>query len=76
MLLTVPLGYHPDLDAAIAAGDLDADADAVYYRDGDRWAAGDRTVWRPYGATTPWAEAVWVATWTANARPTTPTIGD
>jgi hypothetical protein len=74
MLVTVPLGWHPGLDAAIAAGDLEPDAEEVYYRDGDRWAAGDRTVWRPYGATTPWAEAVWVGTWTAAEAARPPTL--
>lgn len=64
MLVTAPLGWHPHLDSVIAAGALEPTDEAVYCRDGDRWVRGDRTLWRPYGASTPWAEAVWVAEFT------------
>lgn len=63
MLITIPLGWHAHLDAAIAAGELEPTTDVVMYRAGDRWARGDRSTWRAYGASTPWADAVWVAEW-------------
>lgn len=65
MLVTIPLGWHRGLDDAIATDRLDVTTDAVYYRKGDRWAAGDRNIWRAYGESTAWAEAVWVGEWAA-----------
>jgi SAM-dependent methyltransferase len=63
MLVSVPLGWHEHLDAAIAGGELEPDDEAVFYRRGAGWAAGGRKVWRPYGVQSSWADAVWLATW-------------
>jgi len=64
MLVTVPLGCNPKLDAVIMAGDTGAKRAATLVRDGDGWVQTDDIVWKPYGATTPWAESVWVGEWT------------
>lgn len=63
MLVTVPLGHHPHLDAYISSGALYASRDCVFARDGDGWVQHDRTMWKPYGATTKWAETVWIGEW-------------
>lgn len=67
LLVTVPIGYHPELDAEIRAGSLGADREALYVRGPENsWVPGDRRYDSPpYGLTTPWAEAVWVAEWSA-----------
>lgn len=62
-MITVPLGHHPDLDEAIKAGTMSPTRDCVFIRSGDGWVQRTRKTWRPYGATTPWAEAVWIAEW-------------
>lgn len=62
-LITVPLGHHPHLDEAIRDGSLNPTRDCVFIRSGDGWEQRTRRTWRPYGATTPWAEAVWIAEW-------------
>lgn len=63
LLVTVPLGYHAPLDEAIKEGALDPAIDCVFIREGDGWVQRTRKTWRPYGLTTPWAEAVWIAQW-------------
>lgn len=63
MLITVPLGYHPPLDEAIQAGVLEPSRDCVFIRQGRQWVQRTRKTWRPYGASTPWAEAVWIGEW-------------
>lgn len=63
MLVTVPLGWHPHLDQAIRTGALDAARDCVMVRCGGTWVQHTRDVWRPYGVSTPWAEAVWIGEW-------------
>lgn len=63
MLITVPLGHHPHLDQWISMGALSPSRDCVFAREGDGWVQHDRSMWKPYGATTPWAEAVWIGEW-------------
>lgn len=67
LLVTVPIGYHAGIDAEIRAGSLDVDREALYVRGpGNSWVLGDaRLDAPPYGLTTPWAEAVWVAEFTS-----------
>jgi hypothetical protein len=60
MLVTIPLGWHQRLDAAIADGVLDPVRDAVMVRQGKRWVQRTRRTHRPYGQSQPWAEAVWI----------------
>lgn len=65
LLVTVPLGWHAPLDVQIKTGVLEPARDVVYYRQGDGWTAGTRRIWRPYGLSTIWAEAVWIGEWVA-----------
>jgi len=58
LLVTVPLGWNPPLDAELP---LDATRWACYRRTGDGWEEGDLTP-APYGPA--WATAVWVGEWT------------
>lgn len=64
MLLTVPLGHHRPLDRALLNGMDEADRACTLIRDGAGWRQTDELTWRPYGASTPWAEAVWIGEWT------------
>jgi hypothetical protein len=64
LLVTVPLGHHPHLDGEIIHGTLEPTEETTYVRVGDRgWEPAERGTWKPYGETTPWAEAVWIARW-------------
>lgn len=63
MLVTVPLGYHAPLDEAIKTGVLEPARDCVFIRNGNRWEQRTRKTWRSYGATTPWADAMWIGEW-------------
>ena len=59
MLVTVPGGWHPHLDAHLA----ELDNGTTYTRHGSGWRATKTPQFRPYGATTPWAESVWIGEW-------------
>lgn len=63
MFVTVPLGCNPRLDNVLMAGASGAGRAATFVRDGDGWTQTDELTWKPYGATTPWAEAVWIGEW-------------
>ena len=58
MLVTVPTGWQPHLDAALAeAGAVRA---CTIARDGLGWQQSPDITIEPYGATTAWAESVWI----------------
>lgn len=59
MLVTVPGGYHPHLDEHLAT----LPNGCTYTRKGDGWTRTRRPTFKPYGATTLWAESVWVGEW-------------
>jgi hypothetical protein len=63
MLLTVPLGWNQPLDDWLLDGDTGVDRACTLVRQNDRWVQTERPLWRPYGATQPWAESVWVGEW-------------
>lgn len=63
LLVTAPLGYNPIFDTAIKAGSLEPVRDCVLIRHGSGWVQRTRRTWRPYGATTAWADAVWIGEW-------------
>lgn len=78
MLITVPLGHHPGLDAVLPAapGTLGADwvpnvepgwpRACTFVRDSlGGWVQTDRPEWRPYGVGQPWANSVWIGEWQA-----------
>lgn len=62
LLVTVPLGHHPYLDRYLMTG-ADAQRVCTFVRCGDGWQQTNRLTWKPYGATTPWAESVWIGEW-------------
>jgi hypothetical protein len=61
MLITVPGGYNPTLDAALPT--IGTTHQATYVRDGDGWYQTERPAFLPYGSSTPWAESVWIGEW-------------
>ncbi len=61
MLVTVPGGYNPDLDATLPT--IGAAHQATYCRDGAGWYQTERPAFLPYGSSTPWAESVWIGEW-------------
>lgn len=61
MLLTVPLGWHPFLDAELLDDGFDFAAACTLVRSGDGWEQTPEPVHKPYAATTRWAESVFVA---------------
>lgn len=63
MLVTVPLGYHPHFDRTLLTG-AGADRSATLIRDNGTWKQTRTLTTRPYGASTPWAEAVWIGEYT------------
>jgi hypothetical protein len=63
MLVTVPLGHHRHLDRVLLAGATSADRACTLVRDGDGWTQTAALTWKAYGASTPWAEAVWIGEW-------------
>lgn len=63
MLLTAPLGHHRELDRVLLDGKLEPERAATLVRDGDGWVQTPELVWKPYGATTRWAESVFVGEW-------------
>lgn len=63
MLITVPMGHHPHLDAQLLAGRSGAWRECTLVRDGDGWVQTPEPEWRPYGDTTSWADSVWIGEW-------------
>jgi SAM-dependent methyltransferase len=62
MLVTCPLGYHPQLDREILSGRFEDARQTCFVRTGDiDWVESDEIVAKPYGATSHWAESLWVA---------------
>lgn len=60
MLVTVPAGYHPTFDAFLKTG-AGATRDCTMVRDKvGGWKQSKARTFKPYGATTPWAESIWV----------------
>lgn len=61
MLVTVPTGHNPNLDELLLAGETGASKACTFQRLGRTdWFQTDHIVILPYGATTEWAEAVWI----------------
>jgi len=63
LFLTVGMGYHPALDRYLLYGPHKATRAATLLRNGDGWVETDRPVWRRYGVSQSWAEAVWIGWW-------------
>ncbi len=63
MLVTVPMGHHQYLDRHLLAEAVGTTRACTLVREGDGWRQTPRPEHRPYGASTPWAEAVWIGEW-------------
>lgn len=61
MLVTVPGGWNQPLDEHLAT--LDGVDACTYVRTDAGWELTDELTFRPYGASTPWADSVWIGTW-------------
>lgn len=59
MLVTVPTGYHPHFDGHLLNGS-GATRAATLVRSGSSWRQTKTLTAKPYGASTPWAESVWI----------------
>lgn len=59
MLVTVPGGWNPSLDRHLA----ELDNGVTFTRHGSGWRATKTPQFLPYGASTPWAESVWIGEW-------------
>lgn len=59
MLVTVPMGYHPHFDQFLLGG-AGTHRAATLVRHGSSWRQTRTLTAKPYGATTPWAESVWI----------------
>ena len=57
LLVTVPMGHHPYFDQYLLGLDAHASTMVRFY---DGWIETAVPVWAPYGATTKWAESVWI----------------
>lgn len=64
LMVTVPGGHHPHLDAFLAEG-AGADRSATLVRSGPGWVQSAEPQFLPYGYSTKWAESVWIGEWTA-----------
>lgn len=64
LFVTVPMGYHPALDSHLLYGPHNATSASTMIRSKDGWRQTSRPQWRRYGATTQWAESVFIAEWT------------
>jgi SAM-dependent methyltransferase len=62
MLITVPAGYHPTIDEHLATG-AGATRCCTLVRDRETWRQTKALTFKPYGATTKWAESVWIGEW-------------
>jgi hypothetical protein len=65
MWISVPLGHNPTLDEYVMAGALGTSRDCTFVRCHGGWVQTAERTWLPYGATTIWAESVWLAEWEA-----------
>lgn len=67
MLVTVPMGWQPFLDAAILDGRLPVkpERQCTLVRDGDGWRQTEHLCHLRYAASTIWAESVWVGEFSA-----------
>lgn len=63
MLVTVPGGYHPTLDHDLEHEHLGTTRAATFVRRGKGWRQTKNPTFKGYGATTPWAESVWIGEW-------------
>lgn len=63
MLVTVPLGHQPHLDAVLMANETGATRACTLVRHGDGWRQTHSLRWEPYGKSTKWAESVWIGEW-------------
>lgn len=63
MLVTVPGGYHPPLDVHLKSG-AGATRTCTMVRDAQSWRQTKRPAFKPYAASTPWAESIWIGEWT------------
>lgn len=62
LIVTAPLGYHEAWDQLILVRGSGAVRECTFVRDDDgRWVQTEEIEFRPYGATNPWADAVWIA---------------
>jgi hypothetical protein len=57
------LGYHPPLDGYLLNGPHGVSTASTLVRDGVCWRQTDTPEWKPYAATTGWAESVWIGEW-------------
>lgn len=62
LLVTVPLGHNPTLDAYLLV-DQPAERACTFVRCWSGWVQTAHLETAPYGATTKWAEALWVGEW-------------
>lgn len=65
MLVTVPTGWNEPLDEWLLDGPEGCVRACTLVREGNGWVQTSKPVARPYGATQPWAEAVWIGEWCA-----------
>jgi len=63
MLATVPVGHHPKLDEYLCGETHGALGLSTMVRWWGGWTQTLRPQLAPYGATTKWAEAVWIGIW-------------
>lgn len=61
LLLTMPLGYNPAIDAAAIEGRWPMKRQTCLLRDHGRWTESRTIEWRPYGRKGRGADSVWVA---------------
>ena len=59
VLVTVPTGYHPHFDGHLLNGS-GATRAATLVRSGSSWRQTKTLTAKPYGASSPWAESVWI----------------
>lgn len=65
MLVTIPLGWNRPLDDWLLEGAGGVLRACTMVRGGYGWLQTEEPVWRPYGASQPWAESVWIGEWEA-----------
>lgn len=63
LFVTVPAGHHPTLDEHLAGNDHGARSLSTMVRCYGGWVQTATPHPAPYGATTKWAESVWIGTW-------------
>lgn len=60
MLVTIPGGYHRALDGYLRCAGGKATRDCTIVRDGVSWRQTTQRAFLPYGASSLWAESVWI----------------